>query len=92
MAKVLTCRFGKGQGDVFLETQTIGDTVVRSCFQDHKPRTILSEFASPNLTESSSSYARSITSAGGAALKITKREKLVVSFVIMIPSSAPTAE
>ena len=91
MAKVLMCRFDKGQGDVFLETQTI-DTVVRSRFQDHKPRTILFEFASPNLAESSSSYARSITSAGSAALKITKREKLVVSFVIMIPSSAPTAE
>ena len=92
MAKVLTCRFGKGQGNVFLETQTVGDTVVRSRFKDHKPRAILSEFASPNLTEGSSSYARSITSAGSAALKITKREKLVVSFVIMIPSSAPTAE
>ena len=92
MVKVLMCRFGKGQGDVFLETQTIGDTVVRSRFQDHKPRTILFEFASPNLAESSSSYARSIISAGGAALKITKREKLVVSFVIMIPSGAPTAE
>ena len=92
MAAVLTCRSGKGQGNVFLETQAIGNTVVRSRFQDHKPRTILFEFASPNLAESSSSYARSITSAGSAALKITKREKLVVSFVIMIPSSAPTAE